>query len=179
MRCYLRVKALATGAVLAILAGCAAPRQTANGVLGWVPWGRSHPAVKAAPAAQNTLRTRNLAITLRLEPFPVRLSETRRVAAVILLKNVSAHYVQLEFPTTQRFEVSLREEKGGRILAQWSEDQAFESVPGYLGINPGEQVEYRAELSTRDLEASGRYTLSVSIPSRNDLTTQVAFVPQK
>lgn len=124
------------------------------------------------------MRSRNLAVTVRLEPFPVVLSQTRRVEAWISLKNRSKRFVQLEFPTTQRFDASLCDERGA-VVALWSEDQAFESVPGILGINPGEHVEYKAALATRDLLPDHRYTLSVVFPNRDDLKVELGFVPRK
>jgi hypothetical protein len=124
------------------------------------------------------VKTRNLLLTLRIEPFPVLLSQARQVEAWISLKNRSKRFVQLEFPTTQRFEVSLRDERGA-VVALWSEDQAFEPVPGVVGINPGEQVQYKAALSTRDLLPGHRYMLSVVFPSREALKADLVFTPQK
>ena len=156
---------------------CAASYEKAGRLLDSIPWVHPRPT-PAAPASQTTVRARGLALTLRLDPFPVILSQTRRLEAVITLKNRSKHFVQLEFPSTQRFDVSLRDDQGA-VVALWSEDQAFESVPGVLGINPGEQVEYKAALATRDLLPGCSYTLSVFFPNRSDLKAELVFVPQK
>ena len=98
--------------------------------------------------------------------------------AVIRLENVSARFFQLEFPTTQRFDVLVREEAGG-VVAQWSEDRVFEGVPGYVGINPGEYVEYRAVLPTRDMQPGKRYSVTAVFPNRKDLKVELPLVPEK
>ena len=171
------VLALALGGLFSGLGGCASTYEKAGRLLDSIPWVHSHPT-PAASTSQTTVRARGLALTLRLDPFPVILAQTRRLEAVITLKNRSKHFAQLEFSTTQRFDVSLRDDQGA-VVALWSEDQAFEAVPGILGINPGEQVEYKAALATRDLLPGRNYTLSVTFPNRNDLKADLVFVPQK
>jgi hypothetical protein len=173
MRCHSAISVLVLGVLFSGLEGCSSSR----GIWDSIPWVPHH-SVPTGPISQTTVRARNLALTVRLEPFPVGLSQTRRVEAWITLKNRSKRFVQLEFPTTQRFDASLRDEQSA-VVALWSEDQAFEPVPGILGINPGEQVEYKAALATRDLLPGHRYTLSVVFPIRDDLKAELGFVPQK
>jgi len=115
---------------------------------------------------------------LRLNPFPVNLSETRRVEVVIQLKNISSRFIQLEFPTTQRFEVLVRDE-AGKLVSQWSEDQVFEATPGTVGINPREHLEYLGVFSTRDLRPGKRYTVKALFPNRSDLKAELSFVPER
>ena len=177
MRCHSVVLVLALGFSWTGLGGCASSCEKAGRLWDSIPWVHS-PTPPTGPIAQTTVRARNLALTVRLEPFPVVLSQTRRVEAWISLKNRSRRFVQLEFPTTQRFDASLRDEQGA-VVALWSEDQAFDAVPGIVGINPGEQVEYKAALATRDLLPGHRYTLSVVFPNRRDLKADLVFVPQK
>lgn len=177
MRCYSAFSVLLLAALGAGLGGCSSSREGAGRLLDSIPWVSRHPA-PTGPISQTTVRAHNLSLTVRLEPFPVILSQARRVEAWISLKNRSKRFVQLEFPTTQRFDASLRDENGA-VVALWSEDQAFESVPGVLGINPGEEVSYKAALATRDLLPGHSYTLSVVFPSRDDLKAELGFVPQK
>ena len=117
-----------------------------------------------------------MALTLRLQPFPLQLSETRRMEVSIRIRNSSSHFMQLEFPTSQRIEVLMRDDRG-QTVQQWSEDQAFEPVGGWVGINPGELVEYTAALSTRDLQPGKRYTVTAFLPIRNDLQAELSFTP--
>ncbi len=169
--------ALAAGVGLLGLGGCQTARGVADCAAGWIPG--FHAKAQRGPVAQKTVATRGLEMNLRLEPFPVSLSETRRIEAALRLTNRSARFVQLEFPTTQRFEILLRAAATGKTLVQWSEDQAFEPTPGVVGINPGEHLEYRASLSTRDLQPGGRYTVTAFFPSRGDLKVELPLVPGK
>lgn len=175
MSCRILVGFLALG--LAGLGGCAASRQTAAWLRDAMPW-PAREAGPAGPVSQKTVRAGDFLLTVRAEPFPLVLSQTRRVEAWITLKNRGKRFAQLEFPTTQRFDVSLRDEKG-TVIAVWSEDQAFEPVPVVVGINPGEQVEYKAALATRDLVPGRGYTLCVAFVNRDDLKADLAVVPRK
>jgi|GEM_PF-3460986 len=166
------------GLSFSLLGGCASTRSMAARAVGWIPWIHERPQAAAALAPSVAVRTRKLEMTLQLTPFPVKLSETRRLVATLRLKNISPHFVQLEFPTSQRFDVTLKDAKG-RLVAQWSEDQAYEPVPGYIRINPGEQVEFLAALATRDLQAAKPYTLTAFLPDQKDLTAELTLVPER
>ena len=155
--------------------GCAATQKMTRQIVGWVPWSRVD--VETGSGSEKTVVAHKLTLRLRLSPFPVKLSETRRVEASIRLENASARFVPLEFPTTERFDVILRNDRG-KLLAQWSEDQPIDAVPGHVGINPGEHVEYSALLPTRDLQPGRRYSVTVFFPSQKGLTVELFFVPE-
>ncbi|MDD5350784.1 MAG: BsuPI-related putative proteinase inhibitor [Chthoniobacteraceae bacterium] len=178
MRYDLLALGVAMGIGLSGLAGCQTARGVANRAVSWVPGFHSGSRSSKDLAAQKSLKTRGLELTLRMEPFPVSLGETRRIEVSLRLTNVSKRFVQLEFPTTQRFELLLRD-VAGNTLVQWSEDQLFESTPSIVGINPGEHVEYRASLATRDLHSGGHYTVTAFFPSREDLKVELPLVPGK
>lgn len=161
-----------------MMGGCAATSEMAGRAVQWIPWMGSNPTVQSDAVPEKTVRTRNLALTLRLAPFPVKLSDTRRIEVSIRLKNISRHFIQLEFPTTQRFDVTVQDETGA-MVAQWSEDQPFEPVASYVGINPGEQLEYKAILATRDMLPGQSYRITAFFPSRTDLKAELTLVPQK
>lgn len=176
----LRLSGAALGLAFALLcSGCQTARDLAANATGWIPGIGSGPkaSAKHAPTAQQTVRSKGLDFTLRMEPFPVKLGETRRATALLSLQNRSSHYIRLEFPTTQRFEVAIHDENG-KMIVQWSEDQAFENTPGSVGINPGEHLEYRAVLGTRDLLPGKRYTLAAFIPGYPGLNIELPLVPQ-
>ena len=178
MRIDLLALAVAAGIVLLGLGGCQTAQSLTGRAVGWIPGLSSGSKAAGRPAAQKTVKTRGLELNLRLEPFPVSLSETRRIEAVLRLTNRSSRFVQLEFPTTQRFEMLLRD-AAGKTLVQWSEDQAFESAPSVVGINPGEHLEYRASLSTRDLQPGGRYTITAFFPIRENLKVELPLALKK
>ena len=177
MRCPSKVLSLAVGLSFVAFGGCHTPRQIARPALGWSPWVHGSEAMEA-PVAAKTVRTHGVALTLRLDPVPVKLSETRRVEATLVLKNVSTRFIQLEFPTTQRFDVLVRD-AAGRLVVQWSEDRVFDAEPGYVGINPGEHLEYHAAFSTRDLQPGQRYTVTAFFPTREDLKVDMPLAPEK
>ena len=149
-----------------LLGGCAA--------VNWIPGLGPR---KAAPGTAQTAAAKGLQWTARVEPEPIRLGEHRRAVVTLSLQNRSKRYVRLEFPTTQRFEVTVRDARG-RALLQWSEDQPFEPESGAIGINPGELLEYRAVIATRDLVAGRRYTVAAWVTGHPELRVEVPIVPE-
>jgi hypothetical protein len=120
--------------------------------------------------------TSQLEVSMDVNRFPVSLSKTRQLEVVLKLLNRSKKVVQLEFPTTQRIEVLIRD-AGGRMITQWSEDHAFAPQMGLVSINPSERIQYTARISTRDLEARRGYILEAFLPHYPDLKSDVKFVP--
>jgi len=180
MRCHSVVLSLAASLSFLTCGGCQTTHEMAHYALGGIPWVHADgaSAEETSPSAEKTVRSRGLALTMHLDPVPVRLSETRRMETTLRLKNVSPRFIHLEFPTTQRFDVLVRDAVGKPVV-QWSEDQVFETVPGHVGINPGESVEYHAAFATRDLQPGKRYVATAFFPNRNDLKVELFFVPEK
>ena len=94
------------------------------------------------------------------------------------LKNVSSRFIHLEFTSSQRFDVLVRD-AAGRVVVQWSEDRMFEAALGSVGINPGEHLEYHAVISTRDLQPGQRYVVTALITGRDDLKVELPLVPER
>ena len=177
MRSHSKVLNLALGLSLLMFGGCQTARQITSHVPGWIPWvGSSERAEVLVP--EKTVRTRGLALTLRLEPLPIKLSEARRMEATLWLKNVSSRFIHLEFTSSQRFDVLVRD-AAGRVVVQWSEDRMFEAALGSVGINPGEHLEYHAVISTRDLQPGQRYVVTALITGRDDLKVELPLVPER
>jgi hypothetical protein len=86
--------------------------------------------------------------------------------------------VQLEFPTTQRIEVLVRN-RNGKLVEQWSEDQAFTNEPTLVTINPGERLEYSANIATRDMVGGESYTIVGYFPNYDQLKATKVIVPKK
>ena len=118
-----------------------------------------------------------LEMTMTVSPLPVTLSEHRKLTVVLKLSNESKRLVQLDFPTSQRIEILLRE-ADGRIITTWSEDHAFTQAPTVVSINPGERIQYTASISTRDLEPGKLYAVEGFFPDYDELKEQETFVPE-
>lgn len=117
-----------------------------------------------------------LEMTMTVTPQPVVLSEHRKLTVELTLSNVSKKMVQLDFPTSQRIEILLRE-SNGRLVSTWSEDRAFTEGATLVSINPGERIQYTTTVSTRDLASGKEYVLEGFFPNYEELKEQQAFVP--
>ena len=92
----------------------------------------------------------DLALTIALDPARPKLAETRQMKVTIRLTNKGRKLAALEFPTSQRFEVVLRN-AAGKVVERWSDDHAISKEPALVTVNPGERLEYLATLATRDM----------------------------
>jgi hypothetical protein len=126
----------------------------------------------------STTNWKRLVMTMNIEPLPLHLSESRQMKVTLRLSNKSRRLIQLEFPTTQRIEVLVRS-AGGKLVEQWSEDQAFANEPTLVTINPGERLEYPANIATRDLVAGQSYTVIGYFPNYEQLKATKVIVPEK
>ena len=130
-----------------------------------------------APKAKDT-NFKGLEISLILEPAAPKLSETREIKVTIALANKGKKLAQLDFPTTQRIEVLVKNKAGKRVV-QWSEDQAFTNDPTLVAINPRERLEYSANIPTRDLVAGETYTIEAFFPNFDQLRKTQTITPEK
>ncbi len=139
------------------------------------PWTLFQPAKPAKPGA---VKWKQLTMTMKLEPLPLRLSETRQLKATLQLANHGKRLVQLDFPTTQRIEVLVRNAHG-KLVEQWSEDQSFSNEPTLVVINPGERLEYAVTVSTRDMAAGQLYSVETFFPNYDQLRASKSIIPEK
>jgi hypothetical protein len=142
-------------------------------MIGWVPFVGGDREPGGAD-----VQGRRLALTMEIAPTPVKLSETRTIQVTLRLANRSKKFAQLSFPTTQRIEVLLKN-KQGKLVEQWSEDQAFSNEPSLVTVNPGERLEYVANVATRDLVAGEPYVVEGFFPNFEELRVQKTVVPEK
>jgi hypothetical protein len=119
---------------------------------------------------------KSLAVELRVEPPAPKLGTDRQVAVIIRVTNKSKRLVQLNFPTTQRIDVTLKN-KAGKMIEHWSDDQRFENEAGLVAINPRERLEYTAHVSTRDLTAGEEYVVEAFFPNHEPLRATASVVP--
>jgi hypothetical protein len=120
---------------------------------------------------------RNLALTMRLDPPTVKAGETRVIDVTVNVANKGKAAVQLDFPTSQRIEVLVKDESF-KTLSKWSDDQRVETEPGFILVNPGERIEYAARISTRDMRAGRQFTIEAYFPNYDRLRVSRTVVPQ-
>lgn len=120
----------------------------------------------------------NIELTLAIDPADIQLSTTRQVQVSISVYNRSKkNFVQLEFPTSQRFEILVLD-SAGKVVNTWSEDQSFTNDPATVTVNPGERLEYTASVATREMSAGQPYIIQVSFPNYPDLKIEQRVVPR-
>ena len=140
------------------------------------PFGGGKPKDKESET--KATRFKHLDLTMTLDPKVLKPSETRQFKVTITLVNKGKQLAQLEFPTSQRIEVIVKT-KAGKLVEQWSEDQSFLNEPSLVAINPGERVEYVANLATRDLAAGENYVVEAFFPNYEALRGELPLTPAK
>jgi len=131
------------------------------------------------PASKTkAVNLKGLEMSVAVEPASLKLSETHAVKVIVTLANKGKKLIQLDFPTTQRIEVLVKNKAGKRVV-QWSEDQSFTSEPTLVAINPGERLEYSANVSTRDLAAGETYIIEAFFPNFDALRKTRELTPEK
>lgn len=121
---------------------------------------------------------KNLAMSMKLEPARVRLSDARVIEVTVAVVNNGKAAVHLEFPSSVRIDVVVKAE-GGKTVSRWSDDQRIEKEPGILLINPKEHLEYSAKISTREMTAGRPFEIEAYFPSFERLRVMRTVVPEK
>ncbi|MFN2508900.1 MAG: BsuPI-related putative proteinase inhibitor [Chthoniobacterales bacterium] len=116
-----------------------------------------------------------LVLTLQLSPQPIKLSELRQMDVKLTLKNKAKRPITLEFPTSQRFEIYLRN-SAETILTTWSENHAFAEVTGTVFINPQEHIQYAETIATRELTPNKVFIAEVFFPKYPELRVRQKFL---
>jgi len=122
-------------------------------------------------------KLRGLVLSLQLSPQPVRLSEVRQLEVKVLVKNLGDHMINLDFPTDQRIEVQLLD-SGGTVLAKWSDNHAIKETPASILINPGEHIEYKESIATRELTPGKVFTAEAFLPKYPELKIRQKFMTE-
>jgi len=130
----------------------------------------------AVVSKTSSAKFRGLEMKMTAEPLAPKLGDTRQLTVTLRLENKGKRLVQLDFPTTQRIEVLVRN-TAGKLVEQWSEDQAFQNEPGLVAINPRERLEYTATVSTRDFAADQDYIVEGFFPNYENLRATVKVTP--
>lgn len=125
----------------------------------------------------NDRKLRGLVLDLQISPQPVRLSEIRQIEIRLTVTNLGKHMVTLDFPSDQRIEVYLLN-AADVVLTKWSENHAITEKPSTVLINPGEHVEYKETIATRDLTPGKVFTAEVFFPKYPDLRVRQKFLTE-
>jgi hypothetical protein len=125
----------------------------------------------------NDRKLRGLILDLQVSPQPVRLSEVRQIQIKVTVTNLGNHMIPLEFPTDQRIEIQLLN-AADVVLTKWSENHAIKDKPGTILINPGEHVEYKENIATRDLTSGRVFTADVFFPKYPELRVRQKFLTE-
>lgn len=120
-------------------------------------------------------RLRGLALDLQITPQTVKLSEVRQLTVKATLANLSKRPVALDFPTSQRIEIYLKN-SAGDILTKWSENHAIIEKPATILINPSERIEYNETISTRELTPNKVFIAEVFFPQYLELRIRQKFL---
>lgn len=122
-------------------------------------------------------KLRGLILNLQVSPQPVRLSEIRQLEVKVTVSNEGNRMVNLEFPTDQRIEVQLLN-SADVVLTKWSENHAIKETPTSVLINPGEHIEYKESIATRDLTPGRVFTAEAFFPKYPELRIRQKFLTE-
>ena len=125
----------------------------------------------------NDRRLRGLVLNLQVSPQPVRLSEMRQVEIKVTVTNMANHVIQLDFPTDQRIEIQLLN-AADVVLTKWSDNHAVKEKPATVLINPGEHIEYKESIATRELTPGKVFTAEAFFPKYPDLKIRQKFLTE-
>ena len=95
----------------------------------------------------------------------------------LTVTNMGAYMIPLDFPTDQRIEVQLLN-AADTVLTKWSDNHAVKEKPGTVLINPGEHVEYKENIATRDLTPGRVFTAEVFFPKYPELKIRQKFLTE-
>jgi hypothetical protein len=113
---------------------------------------------------------------LTVDPKTFALDERRELTVTFAVENKTNKLVKLDFPTSQRIEILVRD-SNGKVIEKWSDDRAFQDVSGVVMINPGERVEYEEKIATRDMQPGRTYTVEASMANNPEYTKTAQVVP--
>ena len=136
---------------------------------------RLNPFSKERLPEYKDARLRGLVMSVELSPQPIKLSEVRQMDVRVRLTNKAKRPVTLEFPTSQRFEVYLRN-SAEEILTTWSDNHAFTDAIGTVLINPQEHIEYADTIATRELTPNKVFIAEVFFPQYPELRIRQKFL---
>jgi hypothetical protein len=113
---------------------------------------------------------------LVVEPKTFSLDDRRELAVTFSVENKTGRLVKLDFPTSQRIEILVRD-PNGKVLEKWSDDRAFTDESGVVMINPDEHIQYEEKIATRDMQPGKTYPIEASLANNPEFTKTAVVTP--
>ncbi len=113
---------------------------------------------------------------LVVEPSEFSLDDRREVAVDFTIYNKTKKLLRLEFPTSQRIEIVIKD-PAGAVIERWSDDRAFDDQEGIVMINPDERVEYQEKIATREMVPGTTYVIEASVANNEEFTRTTTVTP--
>ncbi len=119
---------------------------------------------------------KNTGSKLVIDPAEFSLDDRREIAVDFTIYNKTNKLVRLDFPTTQRIEIVVKN-PNGEVIERWSDDRAFDEEDGIVMINPDERVEYQEKIATREMLPGQTYVIEASLIDNPDYTRTTTVTP--
>jgi hypothetical protein len=116
-------------------------------------------------------------ILLTVEPSDFSLAERSEIQVTVKVSNAEKETVTIPYPSEQRIEILTRD-PSGNLIGRWSEDRSFESMEGFVAINPEEYVSYSERIPTARMKAGATYTIEASLASPAGYAASVSVTPR-
>jgi len=113
---------------------------------------------------------------LIVEPKNFSLDDRHEITVTFSVENKTPRLVKLDFPTSQRIEILVRD-SNGKVIEKWSDDRAFSDDSGVVMINPGEHIQYEEKIATRDMQPGKTYTIEASMANNPEFTKTALVTP--
>src|SRR5690606_33746015 len=113
---------------------------------------------------------------LVIEPSEFSVDDRREITVRFLVQNRSNRLVKLDFPTSQRVEILVRN-PAGEVIERWSDDRAFHDEAGVVMINPDERIQYEERIATREMQPGVTYTIEASLANNPEFTKTTTITP--
>ncbi len=113
---------------------------------------------------------------LAIEPATFSLDDRREITVTFTVFNRTQRLVKMDFPTSQRIEILVRD-GSGKVIEKWSDDRAFTDQSGVVMINPGERLQYEEKIATRDMQPGQTYTIEASMANNPEYTRTATVTP--
>lgn len=115
--------------------------------------------------------------SLSITPEAPVLGETRELALTYIVRNTGKQMTRLEFPSSQRLEIITRNASGS-VIERWSDDRAIQPIAGIVVINPDERIEFKEQVSTRDMRTGQTYSVEASLATEPNFAIEKTVQPR-
>lgn len=113
---------------------------------------------------------------LVVEPSEFSVDDRREITVRFVVQNRTNRLVKLDFPTSQRMEILVRN-PAGEVVEKWSDDRAFQDEAGVVMINPDERIQYEERIATREMQPGTTYTIEASLANNPEFTKTTTVTP--